>query len=331
METPGPVNPDLVYSLRRVTERAACAAFNWIGRGDADDGGRAALDAMRAAIAEIDIDARVVIGEATAGEAPQPQRGEHLGSPGAAFKADIAVDPVEGTSYLVRGLTNALSVLAVVPRGAMMNPGPAFYMEKFVASAPARGKIDPAWSTSKKLEELAGILNKDISDLTVFVLEKPRHRALVNEILAAGARVAMYPAGDVAGALMAAVPGSSIDALMGTGGTPEGVMSACAVRAIGGEFLARLDPQLQTETQAVKDAGIDTQRWFERDELITSDDVFFCATGITTGLMLEGVEKSKTHYKLQTMMITGASGERQIMTSYLPIERLASVAARDVA
>lgn len=331
METQGLVNLDLVYALRRVTERAACAAFNWIGRGDADDGGRAALDAMRSALGEIDIDARVVIGEATAGEAPQPQRGEHLGRPGAAFKADIAVDPVEGTSYLVRGLTNALAVLAVAPRGAMMNPGPAFYMEKFVASAPARGKIDPTWPTAKKLEELADILKKDISDLTVFVLEKPRHRDLVNKILAAGARVAMYPAGDVAGALMAAVPGSGIDALMGTGGTPEGVMSACAIRAIGGEFFARLDPQLQTESKAVKDAGIDTERWFERDELITSDDVFFCATGITTGLMLEGVERSKTHYKVQTMMITGATGERQIMTSYLPLERLASVAARDVA
>ena len=331
METSGPVHPDLVYSLRRVTERAACAAVNWIGRGDADDGGRAALDAMRSALSEINIDARVVIGEATAGEAPQPQRGEHLGQPGAAFKADIAVDPVEGTSYLVRGLTNALAVLAVAPRGAMMPPGPAFYMEKFVASAAARGKIDPSWPTAKKLEQLAKVLNKDIYDLTVFVLEKPRHRDLVNEILAAGARVAMYPAGDVAGALMAAVPGSGIDALMGTGGTPEGVMSACAIRAIGGEFLARLDPQLQTEAKAVKDAGIDTSRWFQRDELITSDDVFFCATGITTGLMLEGVERSKTHYKVQTMMITGATGERQIMTSFVPTERLASVSARDVA
>ena len=331
METPGKVNPELVYSLRRVTEGAACAAFNWIGRGEADDGGRAALDAMRSALTKIDIDAVVVIGETTAGEAPQPQRGEHLGRAGAAFKADIAVDPIEGTSYLVRGLTNALAVLAVAPRGAMMNPGPAFYMEKFVASAAARGKIDPTWPTGTKLEALAKVLNKDISDLTVFVLEKPRHRDLVREILAAGARVAMYPAGDVAGALMAAIPGSGIDALMGTGGTPEGIMSACAVRAIGGEFHARLDPQLQTEAKAVKDAGLDTSRWFERDELITSDDVFFCATGITTGLMLEGVERSKSHYKVQTMMITGATAERQILTSYLPIERLARVAARDVA
>ena len=324
-------NPELVFSLRRVTERAACAAFNWIGRGDAEDGGRAALDAMRHALAEVDIDALVVIGEATKGEAPQPQRGERLGRPGAAFKADIAVDPVEGTSYLVRGLTNALSVLALAPRGAMMNPGPAFYMEKFVASAPARGKIDPSWPTGKKLTTLAEALTKDISDLTVFVLEKPRHRELVNAILAAGARVALYPAGDVAGALMAAIPGSGIDALMGTGGTPEGVMSACAIRGIGGEFLARLDPQLQTEAKAVKDAGIDTSKWYDRDEIIKSDNVFFCATGITTGLLLEGVDRGKTHYKVQTLMITGATGERQIMTSYIPNERLVSVAARVVA
>jgi fructose-1,6-bisphosphatase II len=331
MDNPRLAKPELVFSLRRVTEGAACAAFNWIGRGDAEDGGRAALDAMRSTLANVDIDAVVVIGEATKGEAPQPQRGERLGKPGATFKADIAVDPVEGTSYLVRGLTNALAVLAVAPRGAMMNPAPAFYMEKFVASPAARGKIDPTWPTAKKLTTLAEILGKDVSELTVFVLEKPRHRELVSNILAAGARVALYPAGDVAGALMAAIPGSGIDALMGTGGTPEGVMSACAIRAIGGEFLARLDPQLQTEAKAVKDAGIDTSKWYDRDEIITSDDVFFCATGITTGLMLEGVERSKTHYKVQTMMITGASGERQIMTSYIPNERLASVATRDVA
>jgi fructose-1,6-bisphosphatase II len=331
METLGPVNPQLVFSLRRVTEGAATAAFNWIGRGDSQDAGHAALEAMRSALAEVDIDAVVAIGEATRGEAPQPQRGERLGRPGASFKADIAVDPVEGTSYLVRGQTNALAVLAVAARGAMMNPGPAFYMEKFVASAPARGKIDPRWAPEKKLTTLAELLHKDISEMTVFVLEKPRHRDLVDSILATGARVALYPAGDVAGALMAAIPGSGIDALMGTGGTPEGVMSACAIRAIGGEFLGRLDPQLQTEARAVKEAGIDTSKWYDRDEIIASDNVFFCATGITTGLMLEGVERTKSHYKVQTMMITGSTGERQILTSYMPNERLASIATRDVA
>jgi fructose-1,6-bisphosphatase II len=331
MESSGPVNPALGYALRRVTESAALAAFDWIGRGDGMDGGRAALDAMRAALAEVDIDAAVVIGSATKGEAPQPERGERLGHSTAAFKADIAVDPVEGTSYLARGQTNALAVLAVAPRGTMMDPGPAFYMEKFVAPAPARGKIDPRWRTGRKLKVLADALRKDVTDLTIYVLEKPRHRELIEDILASGARVALYPAGDVAGALLAAIPGSGIDALMGTGGTPEGVMSACAIRALGGEFVARFDPQLHTETKAVREAGLSTSRWYERDEIIGSDNVFFCATGITTGLMLEGVERTKSHYKVQTMMITGATGERQILTSHLPLERMKSAETREVA
>jgi len=332
MITASAAGPELIYSLRRVTESAALAAFDWIGRGDGMDGGRAALDAMLSSLAEVDLDAVVVIGEAGKGEAPQPARGERLGRPGSIFKADIAIDPVEGTSYLARGQTNALAVLAVAPRGAMMNPAPAFYMEKFVAPPAAYGKIDPQWTTGRKLRVLAELLRKEVSQLTVYVLEKPRHRELIDDIIRAGARVALYPAGDVAGALVAAIPGSGIDALMGTGGTPEGIMSACAVRALGGEFLARIDPQLHTEAKAVRDAGLSTSRWYTRDELIGSDDVFFCATGITTGLMVEGVERTATHYKVQTMMVTGATGERQLLTSHLPLARLtAQSAARDVA
>ena len=332
MITASAAGPELMYSLRRVTESAALAAFDWIGRGDGMDGGRAALDAMLSSLAEVDLDAVVVIGEAGKGEAPQPARGERLGRPGSIFKADIAIDPVEGTSYLARGQTNALAVLAVAPRGAMMNPAPAFYMEKFVAPPAAYGKIDPQWTTGRKLRVLAELLNKEVSQLTVYVLEKPRHRELIDDIIRAGARVALYPAGDVAGALVAAIPGSGIDALIGTGGTPEGIMSACAVRALGGEFLARIDPQLHTEAKAVRDAGLSTSRWYTRDELIGSDDVFFCATGITTGLMVEGVERTATHYKVQTMMVTGATGERQLLTSHLPLARLtAQSAARDVA
>ena len=332
MITASAAGPELMYSLRRVTESAALAAFDWIGRGDGMDGGRAALDAMLSSLAEVDLDAVVVIGEAGKGEAPQPARGERLGRPGSIFKADIAIDPVEGTSYLARGQTNALAVLAVAPRGAMMNPAPAFYMEKFVAPPAAYGKIDPQWTTGRKLRVLAELLHKEVSQLTVYVLEKPRHRELIDDIIRAGARVALYPAGDVAGALVAAIPGSGIDALIGTGGTPEGIMSACAVRALGGEFLARIDPQLHTEAKAVRDAGLSTSRWYTRDELIGSDDVFFCATGITTGLMVEGVERTATHYKVQTMMVTGATGERQLLTSHLPLARLtAQSAARDVA
>jgi fructose-1,6-bisphosphatase II len=333
MEISASASPDFVYALRRATESAACAAFDWIGRGDRASGGRVALDAMRASLADLDFEASAALGQTGKDDAPLFVRGEALGRPGATFKADLAADPVEGTSYLARGLTNALAVIAVTPRGTMIDPGPAFYMEKFVCNPAARGKIDPRWPTAKKLEQLGRILDKAVPELTVYVLEKPRHRELVDEIVATGARVALYPAGDVAGAIQAAIPYSGIDCLMGVGGVPEGVISAAAIRAIGGEFLGRFAPQLQTEALAVKAAGIDTTRWFDRDEVIGSDQVFFCATGITSGLMLEGVSRSKSHYKVQTMMVTGTTGERQLLTSYLPINRPLSQqrTARDVA
>jgi fructose-1,6-bisphosphatase II len=320
MTQPARPGPELVYQLRRVTERTAVAAFEWIGRGKSLEGDQASVDAMRATLAGIDLDGTILIGESGKDDIPQMAKGERVGRKGAAFKADIAVDPVEGTSYLARGLTNALAVMAVAPSGAMMDLAPAFYMEKFAAPPAARGRIDPQWGTRRKLNELAKCLGKEVTALTVFVLEKPRHRGLVEEIHDAGARVALYPAGDVAGALLAAMPESDIDALMGTGGTPEGIMSACAIRALGGEFYGRVDPQLQTERKAVEKAGLDTRRWYGLDELVTSDDVFFCATGITTGLMLDGVERVGDHLKTQTLMITGATGERQILTSFLNAE-----------
>jgi fructose-1,6-bisphosphatase II len=169
---------------------------------------------------------------------------------------------------------------------------------------------------AERLAQLSEALNKPVEDMTVYVIEKPRHKALVNAIHNAGARVALYPAGDVAGALMAAIPNSGIDALMGTGGTPEGQLSAIAIRAMGGEFLGRIDPQLATEAAAVEEAGMDLNRWYRLDEMVRSDDVMFCATGITTGLMLEGVERTRELEKTQTMMIGGAAGPRQMLTSW---------------
>jgi len=308
--------PELIYGLRKVTEEAARAAFDWIGRGDQDRGDGAAVDAMRTALGHLEMEGLVVIGEGEKDEAPQLYNGEIVGQPGAAFKADIAVDPVEGTSYLAKGLTNALAVIAIAPRGSMMDPGPAFYMEKFAAPPQAKGEIDPNWSTQEKLKTLAKVLKKDISDITVYALEKPRHRQLVEEIHEAGARALLYPAGDVAGALLAAIPNSGVDCLMGTGGTPEGIMSAVAIRALGGEFMGRINPQLQTEALAVKEAKLDTTRWYKIDELVSSDDLYFCATGITTGLLLDGVEKVDDGFKLQTLMVTGATKERQILTTY---------------
>lgn len=310
------LTPLFVYALRTVTEAAALAAYDWIGRGSKEQGDAAAVAAMRQALGRLEIDGTVVIGEGEKDQAPQLYNGEQVGAGAGQPKVDIAVDPVEGTSYLAKGLTNAMAVIAIAPRGALFNPGPAFYMEKFAAPPAAKGKIDMSWPLPRKLEELARVLGKRIGDLTVYVLEKPRHNKLVEDIIAAGARVALYPAGDVAGALMAAVPDSGIDALMGTGGTPEGVLSAVAIRAMGGEFMGRVDPQLQTEARAVQAAGIDTRRWYTVEELVRADDVFFCATGITTGLLFDGVERGRNFDRLQTLMIAGTTGERQVLTSY---------------
>jgi fructose-1,6-bisphosphatase II len=311
-------DPSFVYALRCVTEAAARAAFDWIGRGDKIKADLAGVEAMRRALNMLPLRGIVVIGEGQKDQAPELYKGEELGNPDAALQFDIAVDPVEGTGYLAKGMTNAMAVIAMAPRGTMFDPGPAFYMEKFAAPSEVRGRIDPEAPVQDKLKTLGDALGKPISDLTVYVLEKPRHKELVSRIHAAGARVALYPAGDVAGALMAAIPNSGIDALMGTGGTPEGVISACAIRLMGGEFLGRLDPQLPTEIAAVRAAGLDTGRWFGVDELVHSDEAYFCATGITTGLLFEGVERTKDQEKTQTLMIGGPDGERQILTTWHP-------------
>jgi len=306
----------IVFALRNVTEAAALAAYRWIGRGDGTLGDHAATEAMRSELNRLSISGRIVIGEGEKDAAPGLFGGETVGdgSGGPAF--DIAVDPVEGTSYLAKGLTNAMAVIAMAPKGSMFDPGPAFYMEKFVAPAAAAGQVDMEAPVSEKLGQLSRALQKPVDDLTVFVLEKPRHTRLAEDIQRAGARVAQYPAGDVAGAVMAAIPGSGIDALMGTGGTPEGVISACAVRALGGVFYGRLAPQLPSERIAVTEAGMDLDSWLDLDALVGSDQVYFCATGITTGLLFDGVEIGPGHVRTQSLMIAGGRGERQVLTTY---------------
>jgi fructose-1,6-bisphosphatase II len=311
-------DPSFIYSLRAVTEAAARAAYDWIGRGDKHQGDLAGVDAMRTALNDLPVNGTVVIGEGEKDQAPELYKGEEVGDPSSALQFDIAVDPVEGTSYLAKGMTNAMAVIAMAPRGSMFDPGPAFYMEKFAGPPAVRGRVDPRAPVAEKLKTLAEALDKPVSELTVYVLEKPRHKELVARIHGAGARVALYPAGDVAGALMAAIPDSGIDALMGTGGTPEGVISACAIRLLGGEFLGRLDPQLPSEIIAVREAGLDTSRWYSVEELISSDEVYFCATGITTGLLFDGVERTRTQERTQTLMIAGPGGERQILTTWHP-------------
>ncbi len=310
------ITPLFQFALRNVTEAAARAAYEWIGRGEKSRSDRAAAAAMRRELDKLPIRGTVVIGDIV-GEGPNTLKtGDQVGRGGGGMEFDIAVDPVEGTSYLAKGLTNAMAVIAMAPKGTLYQPGPAFYMEKFAASPVAKGHIDPKAPVESKLASLAKILGKRIAELTVYVLEKPRHNELVDRIHKTGARVALYPAGDVAGALMAAIPDSGIDALVGTGGTPEGVLSACAIRALGGEFLARLDPQLPSEVTAVKKAGLDIVRWMTVEELARSENVYFAATGITTGLLFEGVERTRTHERTQTLLISGLTGQRQILTTY---------------
>lgn len=308
-------NPLLTYGLRLATEAAARAAYEWIGRGDKAQGDSAAIQAMAAELDRLPLSGVVVIGEGSRDECSVLYHGQRIGPPAELAEVDIAVDPVEGTSYLARGMTNAMAVVAMAPRGTLFEPGPAFYMEKFAGPPAVKGKVDPNAPVEDKLQAVAAALGKPVAELTIYVLEKPRHRDLVERIHRAGARVQLYPAGDVAGALMAAIPESGVDALIGTGGVPEGVLSACAIRAMGGEFLARLDPQLATEKAAVEAAGLSTRRWYGLEELVRSDQVHFCATGITTGLLFEGVERSRHHEKTQTLMI-GPGGERQLLTTF---------------
>lgn len=306
---PGPL---FVHALRAVTEAAARASYDWIGRGERGHSGRVAIEAMCAELDKLPITGNIVFGESDASGCLGS--GSRIGGDGPGF--DIAVDPVEGTSYLARGMTNAMAVIGFCREGAMFDPGPAFYMEKFAAPPAAKGKIDPQAPVEAKLKELGRILGKPVADLTVFVLEKPRHRELVDRLHRAGARVALYPAGDVAGALMACIPDSGIDALMGTGGVREGLVSACAIRSLGGEFCTRLDPQLATEKFEVEQAGLDTHAWRPIEELVRSDEVYFSATGITTGLLFEGVERTPDYEKTQSLLIAGPDGERQILTTF---------------
>jgi len=310
----------LLFGLRRVTEAAAQAAAEWIGRGDAHQVNAAAIAAMRENFSQLPLRGQVVIGDGsdTDGERAAFAPNEILGDPESRLSFDIAVDPVEGTSYLTKGMTNAMAVMALAPQGTMFQPGPAFYMEKFAGPPAVKGKIDPTAPLEEKLKVVARESGKSLSDLIVYVLEKPRHRALIEGIRHVGARVALYPAGDIAGAIMAAVPDSGIDAMVGTGGAPEGMISACAIRGVGGEFLCRLDPQLPSEHIAVRDAGMDTSTWMGLDQLVATDQVYFAGTGITTGLLFDGIEQTPHYVRAESLLISGATGERHVLTTYYP-------------
>lgn len=308
--------PQILALLRHAAESAARAAAEQIGCGRAEGVEGAAAQAMSESLDRLPFAVRIAVGEGREGEVSSLYDGQIIGGEQRNPAFDLAVDPGEGMTYLADGLTNAMTVLALAPAGAMQIPSPALYMEKFAAPPAAKGQIDPAWPIAEKLAVLGKVLGKEVEELTIFVLEKPRHRALIDQIRELGAAVTSFPAGDVAGALLSALPHSNIDAMMGTGGIREGILSACAARALGAEFQGRIDPQLQSEQMAVKEAGLDITRWIPAEDLVTSADTCFCATGITTGLLLEGVERIEGFDRVQTLMIACDTGESQLQTTW---------------
>ncbi|MCF8108576.1 MAG: class II fructose-bisphosphatase [Desulfohalobiaceae bacterium] len=299
---------NLALDLVRITESAALASARWLGRGDKISGDRAAVDAMRLSFNAIDINGTIVIGEGEKDDAPMLYNGEKVGWVGDGPSVDVAVDPVEGTNLLAFGRPNAISVVGIAPGGTMYNPGPSYYMEKLVVSSAAKDVIDLDAPVKDNLQKIAKALEKDTDDLMVFVLDKPRHADLIEKIREAGARIQLHSDGDVAGALMAVDQRSEVDVLMGTGGTPEGVLSACAIKGLGGEMLCRLNPQKANEKQALADNGVDLREIFTADTLIKAEDVFFSATGISGGTFLPGVRYTGYGATTSSMVVRGRTG-----------------------
>ncbi|MCW2963683.1 MAG: glpX [Actinomycetia bacterium] len=279
---------NLALELVRVTEAAAMGAGRWIGRGDKNAADQGAVDAMRAMLDTVAMDGIVVIGEGEKDEAPMLYNGEHVGA-GGGPEVDVAVDPLEGTRLAAFGQPNAIAVIAASERGSMFFPGGAFYMEKIAAGADAIDAVDINATPTENVNAVAKAKGRRVTDIRVVVLERERHEQLIGELRQAGARVNLIRDGDVAPAIAAARPETGVDLLYGIGGTPEGVISAAALKCVGGGIQGKLWPRNDEERQALIDTGYDLDRVLMTDDLVQSDNVFVSATGVTTGALLRGV------------------------------------------
>jgi len=298
---------NLALELVRVTEAAAIAGGNWVGAGDKNSADGAAVDAMRKMLSTVHFNGTVVIGEGEKDEAPMLFNGEELGD-GDGPALDVAVDPVDGTRLTALGMNNALSVIAVADGGSMFDPSAVFYMEKLVTGPEAADLVDLRLPVKQNLHLVAKAKRKRINQLTVCVLDRPRHAKLVEEIRATGARTRMILDGDVAGAIAACRQGTGVDVMIGTGGTPEGIVAACAIKATGGVIQGRLAPKDDEEKQKALDAGHDLEAVLTTDELVTSDNCFFAATGVTDGDLLRGVRYSGPSITTQSIVMRSKSG-----------------------
>lgn len=309
MSNSTPESPDrnLAMELVRVTEAAALASGRWVGRGKKNEGDGAAVDAMRQLINSVNMDGIIVIGEGEKDEAPMLYNGERVGN-GTGALMDIAVDPVDGTRLMAEGRPNAISVIAAAERGSMYNPKDAFYMNKIATGPEAAGKIDITAPVSHNIQVVAKAKGVATSEITVVVLDRPRHTQLVKDIREAGAKVRFIMDGDVAGAIATAQDNNSIDLAMGIGGTPEGVITACAMKCLDGEIQGMLAPQSEEEREKVLAAGHDLDRVLYTSDLVTSDHCYFAATGVTNGDMLRGVSYRANGATTRSVAMRSRSG-----------------------
>ncbi len=324
-----PEKPDrnLAMELVRVTEAAAMAASRWQGRGDKESGDQAAVDAMRAVLDTVPFDGTVIIGEGEKDEAPMLYNGERVGT-GTSPAVDIAVDPVEGTRLLAEGRPGSLAVMAGAPAGAMFDPGPCVYMEKLVVGPAAVGAIDLDRPIDENLAAVAKASGRSLSDITVVMLDRERHDEAKRRIREAGCRLQLITDGDVAAGLVAAwVDRPQIDVLYGIGGTPEGVITACAVKALEGEMLGRLWPRSDAERQAAIDGGYDLDAVLTQDDLVTADDCFISCTGITTSQLLRGVSFDVRGATTESLVMRAKSGTVRTIRARHKLDKLRGYAA----
>jgi fructose-1,6-bisphosphatase II len=327
-----PEAPDrnLALELVRVTEAAAMSAARWVGRGDKNGADGVAVNAMRVMISTVAMNGTVVIGEGEKDNAPMLYNGEQVGD-GTGPEVDVAVDPIDGTTLTAKGMNNAIAVLAVAPRGSMYDPSAVFYMEKLVTGPEAADVVDIRLPVAENVHQVAKAKGAQPSDVTVVLLDRPRHQQLAEEIRATGARIKFITDGDVAGAIAAAREGSGVDLLLGVGGTPEGIIAACAMKALGGTIQGRLWPKDDEERQKALDAGhnLDPDFVLTTNELVTGDDCFFVATGITDGDLMRGVHYRAGGCTTDSLVMRSRSGTIRKIVSDHQLSKLKAYSSID--
>lgn len=323
---PGTPDRNIGLELVRATEAAALASARWVGRGQKEAGDQAAVDAMRLMLGTVSMGGTVVIGEGEKDQAPMLYHGEKVGD-GSGVATDVAVDPVEGTNLLAKGLPNVIAIAGLAPRGGMFEFGPSFYMDKLVVGPEAAGRVDLDAPVADNLRAVADAKGIRVEEMTVVILDRPRNAEKISAIREVKARVRLITDGDVAPSLMAALPGTGIDAVMGIGGTPEGVITACAMHGLAGEIQGRVAPQSGAERERVEGHGLSLSRKFTTADLVQGDDVVFAATGITQGDFLRGVAYRREGAITHSLVTRSRSGTWRMIEAHHRWEKLEPLSA----